>query len=241
MSRNSLFSLGERLSLCASMVRPGAALADIGTDHAYLPVWLAKQGLISKAIAADVRVGPLRRAMANIRRYQVEDTVSARLSDGLDAIFPWEADDIVVAGMGGETMIEILSGAPWLKEADKRLILQPMTSAESLRIYLAEQGFSVLREQAVQEDGRVYSAFLAAYCPGGVQTDGLYPYIGKLDAATPENRQYIRRRIAGLEKKANGLALAGDEAKAAALRLVIGQLNALLEEKGSDDYRRPNL
>lgn len=241
MSRNSLFSLGERLSLCASMVRLGAALADIGTDHAYLPVWLAKQGLISKAIAADVRVGPLRRAMANIRRYQVEDTVSARLSDGLDAIFPWEADDIVVAGMGGETMIEILSGAPWLKEADKRLILQPMTSAESLRVYLAEQGFSVLREQAVQEDGRVYSAFLAAYCPGGAQTDGLYPYIGKLDAATPENRQYIRRRIAGLEKKANGLALAGDEAKAAALRLVIGQLNALLEERGSDDYRRPNL
>ena len=89
-----LFSLGKRLSLCASMVRQGTSLADVGTDHAYLPVWLAKHGLIRNAIASDVRRGPLERARRNIERYGEDDVITVRLSDGLDRILPGEADEI---------------------------------------------------------------------------------------------------------------------------------------------------
>lgn len=225
-----MFQLGERLRLCASMVRPGCALADIGTDHAYLPIWLAKQGMISRAIAADVRPGPLERAQQNIERYQVQHLVSARLSDGLDAFQPSEAEDIVIAGMGGETMVQILSRAPWLKNAEKHLILQPMTTVSTLRHYLAVQGFTVLREQAVQDEGRVYSAFLTVYRPDLAQEDALYLQIGKLKADTPDNRLYIRKRIEQLQKKASGLARSGKQAEAEPLLRLIEQLYSMLEK-----------
>ncbi len=231
MSLHPLFTLGERLRLCASMVRPGCMLADIGTDHAYLPIWLARQGLIARAVAADVKEGPLQKAQFHIERYDVRDMVSARLSNGLDSISPLEADDIVIAGMGGETMIQIISKATWLKDQNKHLILQPMTTVPPLRVFLAEQGFAALREQAVRQDGHVYSAFLAVYEPDKVDTGTLYPYIGKLDAATEDNRLYIRHCAETLGKKANGLALSGKEEEAAPFRAVIEKLNAMLKEE----------
>lgn len=231
MGLHPLFTLGGRLQLCASVVRPGTALADIGTDHAYLPIWLAKQGLVTRAIVADVRLGPLQKAQVNIRRYRVQDIVSARLSDGLDEIFPTEADDIVIAGMGGEMIIQIIAAAKWLKNETKRLILQPMTSAEQLRLFLAEQGFVVLREQAVVEDGRAYSVLLAEYSPEKVDPDELYPHIGKLTAETEDNRIYIRHRITNLEKRAGGLAVSGKEDEAAVLNGLIERMKAMLEGK----------
>jgi len=230
MSLHPLFTLGARLELCASLVRPGAALADIGTDHAYLPIWLAKQGLISRAIAADVKLGPLQKARINIERYRVQDVVSARLSDGLDAVFPMEADDIVIAGMGGEMIIRIIAAAAWLKNEQKHLILQPMTSAEPLRRFLAEQGFAVLKEQAVVEEGRAYSVMMVRFEPEKVCTDEFYPHIGKLDAKTEDNRIYIRRRITNLEKKARGFTLSDQREEAAELNGLIVKLKAMLEK-----------
>jgi len=231
MSLLPLFILGERLQLCASMVRPGAAMADIGTDHAYLPIWLAKQDLIAYSIAADVKLGPLQKAQINIQRYHVQNTVSARLSDGLNAIFAPEADDIVIAGMGGEMIIKIITDAPWLKDKQKHIILQPMTSAEQLREFLAEQGFAVLKEQAVVEDGRVYSALLAEYSTEKISVDELYPHIGKLDAGTPDNCAYIRRRVTNLEKRMHGLNLSQKKEEADALGSVIIKLNAMLKKE----------
>lgn len=98
------------------------------SDHAYLHIWLVKKGVIQKAIAADINMGPLQKAAFNIRRYNVGKQVDARLSDGLELIFPNEADDIVIAGMGGELIADIIEKAPWLKDVQKHLILQPMTS-----------------------------------------------------------------------------------------------------------------
>lgn len=226
-----LFILGERLQLCASMVRPGATLADIGTDHAYLPIWLAKQGLISRAIAADVKLGPLQKAQRNIQRYHVQNIVSARLSDGLNEIFATEAEDIVIAGMGGELMIQLIADAPWLKSEQKHLILQPMTSAERLREFLAQQGFAVLKEQAVIEDGRVYSVLLIQYSTEKIHVDELYPHIGKLNAETQANRDYIRRRIVNLQKRTHGLTLSGKQEEAEALRGLTEQLKVMLEKE----------
>lgn len=231
MSLFPLFKLGDRLQLCAAMVRPGVALADIGTDHAYLPIWLAKQGMVSHAIAADVKLRPLQKAQINIQRYHVQDTVSARLSDGLNAVFETEADDIVIAGMGGEMIIQIIAAAPWLKEEQKHLILQPMTSAEQLRGFLAEQSFEVLREQAVEDDGRVYTALLVQYSIEKFHVDDLYPHIGKLDAESEDNRAYIRRRITNLEKRLHGLTLCGKEEEADALNRIIIKLKAMVEKR----------
>lgn len=232
MSLHPLFKLGVRLRLCADMVRPATKLADIGTDHAYLPIWLAKQGLIASGIAADINLGPIRSAQKNIERYHVQDIVSARLSDGLNAIFPFEADDIVLAGMGGELIIQIITAAPWLKDEHKRLILQPMTSVQQLREFLADQKFAVGREQAVIEDGRVYTVLMVQYRPSGIEIDELYPYIGKLNNQTEENRAYMRLRVTNLEKKSYGLSLTGKKEESAALSMMIEKIKEMIEMGG---------
>lgn len=230
-----LFRLGNRLALCASMVREGTKLADIGTDHAYLPIWLARKGRISSAIAADVKPLPLRSAEQNIRRYHVEEQITTRLSDGLRALSPDEAGDIVLAGMGGELIIRLIGEAPWLKAGDKRLILQPMTSAEELRRFLEREGFAILREQAAEEDGHVYSVMLVEYCPAQAGGGELYPYIGKLDGFTPESRAYIAKCARRLSKKAQGMRLSGNVEEASSLQMILEKLQQLCEtnnEKG---------
>lgn len=228
-----LFHLDSRLSLCASFVRDGGKLADIGTDHAYLPIWLVKNEKIASAIAADINLGPLRRAEKNIRKYHVEDRVSTRLSDGLKTVFPTEADDIVIAGMGGETIVKILSAAPWVMDAGKHLILQPMTAAEKLRAYLQKNGFSVEKERAAVDGDQCYSAMLARYQPGCRAYGELFPYIGVLDGATEESRAYLNKKTASLQKKAAGLKISGKEEEAARLEHVVEKLRrlALHEEK----------
>ena len=125
--------LTPRLRLLADWVPPGARLADVGTDHAYLPVWLVQNGVCPAAIAADLRPGPLEAARRHVAAAGLEDRISLRLGDGLAPVFPGEADDIVIAGMGGETIAAILSAADWLADARLRLVLQPMSRAEETR------------------------------------------------------------------------------------------------------------
>lgn len=227
----TLFSLEPRLALCASMVRLGTRLADVGTDHAYLPVWLARKNLISGAVASDVRPGPLARAEKNIKKYGVESIVEARLSDGLDAVLPCEADDIVAAGMGGLLIAEIIRRAAWLKSGEKHLILQPMTREDDLRRSLAEQGFTVCKEQAVQEENHLYTVMLCVYDPAHCAQGELFPYIGGLTPETPENQAYLCREAERLRKKANGLRLEGYCWDSERLFQIREQILALLPRK----------
>jgi len=192
------------------MVRGGTALVDVGTDHAYLPIWLAKQGLIRCAVAVDIRPGPLDRARANIERYGVSDLVSVRLSDGLESLLPHEAEDIVIAGMGGLMMIHILEQTPWLRQSHRRLILQPMTKAEQLRCYLSQNGFFVEQEQAAEEDGHVYTVMQVSFCPQKRQEDTLFCYIGKITPQTAEGKKYLKIQQRRLQRRANGLDRAGN-------------------------------
>ena len=126
----------KRLLCVASLVREGARLADIGTDHAYLPVYLMQQGHIREAIAADIGEGPAASARLHIAQAGLSHGINVRVCDGLCGISPEEADDIVIAGMGGETIIHIVSNAPWVKDEHKRLVLQPMTKTVELRAWL---------------------------------------------------------------------------------------------------------
>lgn len=229
MNIRPLFQLDSRLQLCASMVRENVKLADIGTDHAYLPIWLARQERISKAIAADIHLGPLQKAASNVRRYHVEEIVSTRLSDGLNEIFSNEADDIVIAGMGGELIANILEKAPWLKNSEKHLILQPMTSAEELRRFLQQEGYTVLKEQAAVDGSHAYTVMLAVYDPQNVPKNELYPYIGLLSGDTEESKEYIRRQANSIEKRANGLQVSGHAEEANAYFHILAELRKVLE------------
>lgn len=203
MSR-PLFQLGPRLALCAQLVRGGYPLCDVGTDHAYLPIWLLKSGKVPQAVACDLREGPLAAAAANARRYQVEDRLALRLSDGLRAVAPEEGDDLVLAGMGGELILRIVGETPWLRDPAKRLVLQPMRSAPDLRRGLAGLGFQVLEEWAAQEGGRVYTAFSAQFVGGPLETDPLYPYIGKLRPGAPEASRYAENVLRDLAGRLEG-------------------------------------
>ena len=149
--------LTARLQALANLVRPGGRLADVGSDHAYLPVWLILQGRIPRAIAADLRAGPLSRARETARRYQVEDRMEFRLCDGLSGIGEDEVDTVTIAGMGGETIAAILQAAPWARQ--KQLILQPMTSFPDLRAWLQNNGYSIVQERIAQEGNRLYSVW----------------------------------------------------------------------------------
>ena len=148
-----MLQLSPRLALCAELVRPGRALADIGTDHAYLPIWLLQNGKIPRALACDVNPGPLEAAQRNARRYGIGQELRLALSDGLREVGPGEAEDIVIAGMGGELILRIVEEAPWLRDGTKRLVLQPMSMADRLRAGLWELGFSIRQERAVVDGG----------------------------------------------------------------------------------------
>ncbi len=204
--------LDERLSLCAQMVRDGAAVADIGTDHAYLPVYLVECGKIHKAIAADVREGPLENAKGNISKNGFDQQIKTVLSDGLEKISPDEADDIVIAGMGGELIIRIISAAAWLKDSSRHLILQPMTRAEQLREYLCSEGFKIVKEKACISLKKTYSVMLCEYDGKKRSCDDRYRYIGMLsEDNSPQAKRYIYVINEKLKKKLRGFSHGSDE------------------------------
>ncbi len=218
---NTLFSLDGRLSVCASYVRKGTSLADVGTDHAYLPIWLAKNGLISSAVASDIRIKPLKAGEENIKKYGVEDIVKTRLCGGLDEVEPEEADDIVIAGMGGEMIVKIIDNASWLKNSEKRLILQPMTKMHELRSYLCENGFEIKSETPCTHGGKYYTVICAEYSGETMSFSPSFAYIGKLENNSEYAREYMRSVLSKLHKKRDGTAVSGGDT---------GEMDAVIKE-----------
>lgn len=155
---SGLNELSPRLSMVGELVPEGARLADVGTDHAYLPAALILAGKIPSAIAADLRQGPLARAKATVRGAGLEGRVAFRLCDGLSGIRPEEVDAVVIAGMGGETIAAILAVAPWVRERDVPLVLQPMSSMPDLRVWLQRNGYRIITERLCREGDTLYTA-----------------------------------------------------------------------------------
>lgn len=140
----------------AGMVGDGYRLADIGTDHAYIPIWLVSQGRIPGAVAMDVNEGPLKRARDNIRLNGLGDRIGTRLSDGFAALQPGEAEAAVIAGMGGGLTIRILREGAAVVRLLKECVLQPQSEIDKVRTFLLEEGFSFIKEDMVEEDGKYY-------------------------------------------------------------------------------------
>ena len=221
------FALTPRLRLLADWVPPGARLADVGTDHAYLPVWLRLHGRVVSAIACDLREGPLARARETGRAYGA-DEIDFRLGDGLSVVSPEEADTIVIAGMGGENIAAILEQAPWTADGVHRLLLQPMTRAEVLRRFLMEHGYAIRREILVRDRGTLYPVMEAA---GGEMTLSLGQlYGGAALLYDPLGERYIIEKIIRLTNAVAGLNRARERQKADALREIITALLSMREE-----------
>ena len=158
--------LPPRLRALAEMVPSGARVADIGTDHGYLPLALLAEGRISWAVGCDIGAGPLAAAAAHARAAGLEERLQLRQCDGLAAVAPGEADTVVIAGMGGETIAGILSRAPWIREAGCLLLLQPMSKQALLRRWLQANGWRITAERPVRE-GETFYTILAAV-PGNM-------------------------------------------------------------------------
>ncbi len=152
----------RRLQSALPYLSPHARIADVGTDHAYLPIYLVKHGLVSSALACDINRGPLESARANIAAAGLSDRIETRLTDGLHGVEASAPDHILIFGMGGELIIRILSEAPWIRDAGITLILQPMSRTHLLRAYLWENGFSIFGETLTYED-KYYRTLAARY------------------------------------------------------------------------------
>lgn len=149
-------NIGARLEAVGSLVLPNSILADIGTDHAYLPVYLLQEGRITSAIAGDIAQGPCKAAENTVAMYNMKAKVQVRLGSGLSVLKPNEVNCISIAGMGGSTMVEILSADLELAKAADRLILQPQTGAAGLRKWLLANGWEMIDEELVWENKRLY-------------------------------------------------------------------------------------
>lgn len=203
-----LFSLSPRLQAVADMVPKGSKLADVGTDHGQLPVWLIRQGLVPQAVASDLRPGPLSRGRALAQRWEVSDRVSFRLCNGLAAIRPEEAEIVTIAGMGGETIADILAAAPWSRNTGHRYILQPMSGMDGLRRYLSENGFMIIQERLVPEGETLYVILFVE--PGEMQplTEGEI-WVGRQvpDMESPLRKRYLEQELKKLRLAAEGVSL----------------------------------
>ncbi len=182
--------LDSRLRLAADFVRLGSRVADIGTDHAHLPVTLVSEGKSPSAIASDIREGPVANARRTVEEAELGRVVSVRLGNGLQTVQPDEVDDIIVAGMGGETIAMILEEAPWVKNAHYRLILQPMTRAEKLRAYLFENGFTIAEERVTCVGRHWYTVLCAAYSGTAIAADEARCFVGRIPL--PEGDGYLQ-------------------------------------------------
>lgn len=204
------------------MVPEGCRLADVGTDHGYLPVYLLQRRRIRGAVAADIGAEPLAHARRTAEAYGVEG-IDFRLCDGLRDIAPDEVDTAVIAGMGGETIIHILESAPWTRGCT--LLLQPQTKIELLRAWLREHGYAADAERLVEDKGKLYLVLSVRGAEPGTASV-LEQYGGFCLEGDPLYGAYLTRQIARLRRRAEGIRESRGEETQALLSLA-----AQLEEK----------
>ena len=172
--------LTDRLLKIASLVGENKKIADIGTDHGYIPVYLLNNNKINYAILADVNKGPLENARKEVKHNKLENKVDLRLGSGLEVLKINEVDEIIIAGMGGILISELLNVKKDVSQSVEKLILQPMQAQSELRKYLYNNGYEIINEVLVKEDFRIYEIIEAKYTgKNTVVTDDIYYEVGK--------------------------------------------------------------
>ena len=229
--------LSPRLRTVADLVPEGARLADVGTDHAYLPAALILEGRIPFAIAADLRQGPLDRARATVREYGLTGKAAFRLCDGLRGIRPDEVDAIAIAGMGGETIAAIWEAAPWTRERDVPLILQPMSSMPDLRSWLGENGCQIVEERLAREGDTLYTVLSVR--AGEMKPMTLAELWAGRNSGAPLRGAWLDQWIARTQRALAGMAQAQGEGVPARRQMLEEVCGGLIEMKKEwEQWRR---
>lgn len=191
--------LSLRLSAIAEMVTEGSRLVDVGCDHGYLPVYLVLNRRIPSAIAMDVRKGPLSRAKEHLEEYGLGEYIETRLSDGLHGLKTGEGDTLVIAGMGGPLMEKILTEGETVLGGFRELILQPQSDIPHFRHFLVENGWNIIEERMILEDGKFYPMMKAVRKSGEEPAaySKMEEWFGKLllEQRDPVLKQYLEREL----------------------------------------------
>ena len=196
------------------MVTEGSRLADVGTDHGYIPIALRLEGVIPSALAMDINPGPLERAKEHIRQFDLETDIHTRLSDGVQALCPGEADSVLIAGMGGALTIKILEAGKDVLSSVQELILQPQSEIDKVRLYLLTHGYAITGEEMVFEDGKYYPAMRAVHGEMPLWQDVELQY-GKylLEEKHPVLQEYLKEKEKTCKKIQEKLAADGKKAE----------------------------
>ncbi len=205
--------LSKRLYTIAGQVPLGSRIADIGTDHGYVPIYLYLHNQIEKAIAADLHKGPLEKARTNIQAYKATHKIETRLGNGLQMIQPGEVDVIIIAGMGGRLIGEILEAGQAVMKESQCLILQPQLDLEYVRKFIHHYRFQIIEEQMVEEDGKYYTILTAT--PGEEKYDRSADYLfGKklIEKKDPVLKEYIQYKLQEFNKIHRNIIYNGNEA-----------------------------
>lgn len=186
--------ISKRLQAVASFVREGKVLADVGCDHGYIPIYLLQKRRIEKAIAMDINQGPLMRAQEHIQEWGLENYIDSRLSDGVCALKPDEAESVVIAGMGGPLMEKILTEGESVLHTVKELVLQPQSEIGHFRKFLSRNGYCITDEEMIYEDGKYYPVMRVIHGKMEYQTEAEYLY-GKvlLQNRNPVLKEFLKR------------------------------------------------
>ena len=195
--------LKGRLKLIADKVPKCGVFADIGTDHAYLPIYLIKNNICTHAIASDVKPGPIRVANRNIMSHRLESKVETRMGSGLDTLKLGEADTIVIAGMGGTLLAQLLDEGKDKAQRAKNLVLQPMNDLDIVRKWLYNNGFKIYDEQMVDEGEKIYTVICAAFEKANHEArEEFYYHVGEwlIEKKDPLLNKYCKMKIRQLER-----------------------------------------
>ena len=209
--------LSKRLQVCAGFVAPGDRVADIGCDHGYLGIYLLQNNIASSVIASDINEGPLQSAVRNAEKFGFREQMQFFLSDGARNI-PRDFDALICAGMGADTMVSILEGAPWLRSHQYRLILQCQSKTPMLRRYLTETGWRIT-EESVLRDGRfLYTVMEVIWEPGQALSVGeIYFPPALLENPGKELPEYYQQVLFRLRRAVSGQGANTDPEMVAAL------------------------
>ncbi len=193
--------ISRRLQSVAAFVQKGKTLADVGCDHGYIPIYLLQKKKIEKAIAMDINQGPLMRAKEHIEEWGLENYIDTRLSDGVGALKPKEAQSVVIAGMGGPLMEKILTEGEEVLKTATELVLQPQSEIGHFRKFLSENGYEITHEEMILEDGKYYPIMRVVHGKTEEQTEAEYLYGKKLlQNRNPVLKEFLDREQAKAEE-----------------------------------------
>lgn len=219
--------LSPRLQTVASYIAPDSSLADIGTDHGYLPVYCLQAGLCRHLIASDIAPGPLAAAKKTALEYNCSNDITFLCAPGLDGLAPEDADTITIAGMGGETIQGILEAAPWTKNTGIHLVLQPQSKLPELQRWLEKEGYQVEHARLAREGRRLYLVLSVYYKPSSA--DGNQVFWMNLLREDPLCGAFAKHQLERLNKELRGLELSGQNpAQAQRLRQIAETLRRFL-------------